>query len=94
MPKDSQTKMSKKETKFSKRKEELSRKKKRNEDSSDDDASFHTDDSEDELDVQEYRKFLKSMFPSKHLDNKIKAGERLKKAINDDEDDGRLWYRG
>jgi ATP-dependent Lon protease len=88
MPRDSQTKMSKKELKVSKKREEPVRKKKQNE-SSDDDASFYTDDdSENEMDVQEYRKFLKKMFPSKHLDKKIKAGERLKELLEDsDEED-------
>jgi ATP-dependent Lon protease len=85
MPRDSQPKMSKKETKNSKRREEETRKKKRNAESSDDDASFYTDDdSENEMDSQEYRKFLKKMFPSKHLDKKIKAGDRLKKVISDE----------
>jgi ATP-dependent Lon protease len=85
MPRDSQPKMSKKETKNSKRREEVSRKKKRNSESSDDDNSFYTDDdSENEMDEQEYRKFLKKMFPSKHLDKKIKAGEKLKKVISEE----------
>jgi ATP-dependent Lon protease len=88
MPRDSKPKMSKKETKNSKRREEENRKKKRNAESSDDDASFYTDDdSENEMDPQEYRKFLKKMFPSKHLDKKIKAGDRLKKVISDEMDD-------
>ena len=65
MPRDNQSKMSKKETKTSKRREEVSRKKKRNSESSDDDNSFYTyDDSENEMDEQEYRKFLKKMFPT------------------------------
>ena len=84
MPRDSQTKMSKKESKVSKKREQQIRKKKQNE-SSDDDASFYTDDdSENEMDDQEYRKFLKKMFPSKHLDKKIKAGERLKEILDYD----------
>jgi len=83
MPRDNQTKMSKNDKKISKKREE--RKRKQN-NSSDDDASFYTDDdSEGEIDPQEYRKFLKQMFPSKHLDKKIKAGDRLKKALEDDE---------
>jgi len=88
MPRDSQPKMSKKETKNSKRREEVSRKKKRNSESSDDDNSFYTDDdSENEMDEQEYRKFLNKMFPSKHLDKKIKAGEKLKKVISEEMDE-------
>jgi len=90
MPRDSQTKMSKKESKNTKRREELVRQKKRNEESSDDDdETFYTDDdSENELDSHEYRKFLKKVFPSKHLDKKIKAGERLKNALNESENEG------
>jgi hypothetical protein len=89
MPRDSQTKMSKRESSKSKRREEEARKKKKNEESSDDDNSFYTDDDEDEdeMDVHEYRKFLKKMFPSKHLDKKIKAGEKLKKTLEDDEEE-------
>jgi ATP-dependent Lon protease len=84
MPRDTKSKMSKNY----KRKEEETRKKKRNEESSDDDNSFYTDDeSENEMDVQEYRKFLKKIFPSKHLDKKIKAGDRLKKVISEEEED-------
>jgi ATP-dependent Lon protease len=79
--------MSKKESNKSKKREEESRKKKKNSESSDDDASFYTDDDEEEMDIHEYRKFLKKMFPSKHLDKKIKAGERLKNQINDDDDE-------
>jgi ATP-dependent Lon protease len=87
MPRDSQTKMSKKESKVSKKRDQQIRKKKQNE-SSDDDASFYTDDdSENEMDVQEYRKFLKKMFPSKHLDKKIKAGERLKEILDDSDEE-------
>jgi len=86
MPRDSQTKMSKKETN-SKKKEEAARKRKQNV-SSDDDASFYTDDDSDaEMDPQEYRKFLKQIFPSKHLDKKIKAGDRLKQALKNSNDE-------
>jgi len=89
MPRDSQTKMSKRESSKSQRREDEARKKKKNEESSDDDNSFFTDDDEDEdeMDVHEYRKFLKKMFPSKHLDKKIKAGEKLKKTLEDDEEE-------
>jgi ATP-dependent Lon protease len=52
-------------------------------DLSDDDTSLYSDDDENdkELDVHEYRKLLRTMFPSKHLENKIKAGENLKSAL-------------
>jgi len=87
MPKDAQAKMTKKESnkKNINKREESNKRRKLNE-SSDDDASFYSDDeSEDEMDVQEYRKFLKKIFPSKHLDNKIKAGSRLKNVLNKSE---------
>jgi len=87
MPRDSQ-KMSKKESNKSKRREEEARKKKKNKESSDDDNFFYTDDDEEEeMDVLEYRKFLKKMFPSKHLDKKIKAGEKLKKTLEDEDEE-------
>ena len=88
MGRNSQTKMSNKETANSKKKEELSKRKKLHQESSDDDESFYTDDdSENELDVIEYRKFLKKMFPSKHLDKKIKSGIRLKQTLKKDQED-------
>ena len=77
MPKDS--KMNKKELYKSKKQEQLAQKKKKNEESDSDSES--SDNSEDEMDVHEYRKFLSKMFPSKHLNKKIKSGEKLKKKL-------------
>ena len=60
-------------------------KKKQNEESSDSD--YNDDDEEDEneeLDMQEYRKFLAKTFPSKNANDKVKAGEKLDKALKDD----------
>jgi len=89
MPKDSQTKMPKRGIKTSKKTVEPVKNKKQNEssddeyDDDDDDESYHTDDNSDtEMDVHEYRKFLKNIFPSKHLDKKIKSGEKLKEILN------------
>jgi protein associated with RNAse G/E len=76
--------MSKKESIKHKKRDENVKKKKKNEESSDDGSIYSDDEEDDEMDVHEYRKFLKNMFPSKHLDNKIKAGERLKKYIKDE----------
>ena len=88
MARDRQLKMSKKESINSKKREEIAKRKKMHQESSDSDSSFYTDDdSENELDVLEYRKFLKKMFPSKHLDKKIKSGERLKHAVEEDDED-------
>jgi ATP-dependent Lon protease len=47
----------------------------------DSDNSSCSDSEDDEMDQHEYRKFLAKMFPSKHMDKKVKAGERLKKAL-------------
>ena len=55
-----------------------------NEESSSSDESIYSDEeSEAEMDQHEYRKFLQKIFPSKHLENKIKAGKRLKKVLTD-----------
>jgi len=89
MTRDNKSKMSKKDNKVSKKTEELSRKKKKNEDSSDDDTSYRSEDDEDDefMDEHEYRKFLQKIFPSKHLENQIASGKRLKKALKEIEDD-------
>ena len=45
----------------------------------DDDMSTHSDsESEEEMDMNEYRKFVKKIFPSKYLKNKIKEGDKEK----------------
>jgi len=76
MPKDSKNK---KELYKSKKQEQLAQRKKKNDESDSDSES--SDNSEDEMDVHEYRKFLSKMFPSKHLNKKIKSGEKLKKKL-------------
>jgi len=47
------------------------------EDDDSDDSNYTTNDEEcdEELDMQEYRKFLYKMFPSQHLKSKIESGE-------------------
>jgi len=84
MPRDNQTKLSKKEQNKVSKKEELRKKKIVDSDSDSNDGS---DTENDEMDVHEYRKFLSKIFPSKHLSKKIKAGEKLKKVADDDDDD-------
>jgi len=84
MVRDTQTKTSKKEV--SKRVEELNRKKKRAAADSDSDSNDDSE-SEEEMDVHEYRKFISKIFPSKHMNKKIKAGEKLKKVLNDDSEE-------
>ena len=85
MTRDSKTKLSKKEIKRSAKNEELSKNKKKIENSDSDDNCESESDS-DEMDVHEYRKYLSKIFPSKHLNKKIKAGEKLKKIVEDDSD--------
>ncbi len=83
MPRDSQTKLSKK----SKKLEEMNMRKKKNQDSDSDNNSCSDSDcdSNGDMDEQEYRKFLSKIFPSKHLNKKIKAGKKLKKVLEDSE---------
>jgi len=91
-------KMTKREqTKKSKKQDELARNRKSHKDSDDDDDNEddydYDEEEEDEMDVHEYRKFLSRMFPSKHMDKKIKMGEKIKKFMKtlppseDDEDE-------
>jgi len=77
-------KMTKREQiKKSKKQDEIARNRKSHKDSDDDggdnDDEYDYDEEEDEMDVHEYRKFLAKMFPSKHMDKKIKMGEKIKK---------------
>ena len=91
MARDSQLKKATKKdlSKRSKKLEEQNRKKKRGAAGSDSggsgDEGSETDSSSEEMDVHEYRKFISKIFPSKHMNKKIKAGEKLKKAIKDAE---------
>lgn len=61
--------------------------KKKRFESSDSDASSSSDDADsdydpnDKLDMAEYRKMLSTMFPSKHLNNKIAADNRMKRTL-------------
>ena len=63
------------------------RRKQIEDDSSDNSSDYNSDETEeddDEIDQHEYRKFLSKMFPSKHINDKVKAGEKLKKAFKKD----------
>jgi ATP-dependent Lon protease len=55
----------------------------------DDDNDFIDDDDDEdgEMDAHEYRKFLSTLFPSKNLSKKVKAGEKLSKKLADNADD-------
>ncbi len=58
-----------------------------------DDSSYHTDDSEPEdFDRKKYHKFLAKLFPSKHMDQKVKEDEKKikpksKKYVSSEEED-------
>ena len=84
MPRDNKNKISKKEQNSSKKQEELKKKKIQDSDSDDNDIS---DSENEEMDAHEYRKFISKIFPSKYINNKIKAGEKLKKVVDEEEDD-------
>jgi ATP-dependent Lon protease len=87
MTRDSSNKLSKKEqVKRSNKKTEPNLKKKKNE-SSDSEHGENTDSDDEEMDMHEFRKYVQKIFPSKHMDKKIKAGEKLKKMVEDDDDD-------
>ncbi|MCJ7800874.1 MAG: AAA family ATPase [Candidatus Marinimicrobia bacterium] len=86
MTRDSQVKSSKGEMRRSKRLELATRKKLAADSSSDDDGELSNSDN-DEMDVHEYRKFLSKIFPSKHLNTKIRAGDRLKKIVEEIDDE-------
>jgi ATP-dependent Lon protease len=87
MTRDSSNKLSKKEQiKGSNKKMEPTLKKKKNE-SSDSDKGENSDSDNEEMDMHEFRKYVQKIFPSKHMDKKIKAGEKLKKMSEYDDDD-------
>jgi len=87
MPRDSSTKLSKREqVKRSNKKAEADRKKKKNEES-DSDNGEGTDSDNEEMDMHEFRKYVQKIFPSKHMEKKIKAGEKLKKIVDDEDEE-------
>jgi len=53
-------------------------------DSNSDTGSDYNSHDENMMDHHEYRKFINTLFPSKHLKEKIKAGEKLKNMSNDE----------
>lgn len=52
---------------------------------SDSDSSYHSD-SENEMDELEYKKFLAKMFPSKHMDKKVKNFKKAKKIVEEEDE--------
>jgi ATP-dependent Lon protease len=87
MPRDTQTKLSAKDKKKFNKQQEMNMRKKRNQDSDSDNDNNQSDSDEqdDNMDVHEYRKLISKIFPSKHLNKKIKAGNKLKKVVDDSE---------
>jgi ATP-dependent Lon protease len=78
MTRENSNKLSKREqVKRFNKKAEANLKKKKNDTSDSDDGNGG--ESENEMDMHELRKYIKKIFPSKHMDKKIKAGEKLKK---------------
>ena len=57
------------------------RSRKLSEDSESDSDNSSCSEEEDELNIHEYRKYLSKMFPSKHLNDKINKGEKLKNKL-------------
>ena len=86
---------SNKPSKQSKKTEELKKKKTQNNDDSTSDNDDKSDSDSEEMDIQEYRKFISKIFPSKHMNNKIKAGEiiksKSKKLILEEDEDEEEW---
>jgi ATP-dependent Lon protease len=87
MTRDTQSKSSKKEVAKRIAKSEMQRQKRKKDESSDSEYFEGSDSADEEMDVHEYRKFLSKIFPSKHLNKKIKAGEKLKKYASANDED-------
>jgi ATP-dependent Lon protease len=85
MTRDQNKIVKKEQNKASKKRDDAIRRRKNNEESSDDGEPNSSDSESDEMDQHEYRKFLSKMFPSKHINDKVKAGEKLKKVIKNDQ---------
>jgi ATP-dependent Lon protease len=81
MPRDNSYKSNSKAS--YKKVDERNTKKKKNDNNSDSEFGSDSDDSDstesDKMNVHELRKYIKTIFPSKHIDNKIQSGEKLKK---------------
>ena len=86
MTKDTQSKSNKKEiiTRSVKAREDKKRNIKKHIDSDNDNDTGSSESDNDDMNTHEYRKFLSKIFPSKHLNKKIKAGEKLKKTLENE----------
>jgi ATP-dependent Lon protease len=73
-----------KKEQMKKKQMEVNRNKKTNMDSDSEQGDIDVDDvddSEQEFDILEYRKVLSNLFPSKHLKDKVTAGEKIKNSL-------------
>jgi ATP-dependent Lon protease len=87
MTRDSSNKLSKREqVKSSSKKSDANLRKKKNETSDSEDGNG-SDSENEEMDMHEFRKYVQKIFPSKHMDKKIKAGEKLKKMVEDEDEE-------
>jgi len=91
MARDNKAKKGQQIAKHARKSDDKNRKRKSNgsSDDDDDDAEKEEDEEEQEEDDEEmteleYRKFLSTMFPSKNMDKKVKAGDKLKAALEND----------
>jgi ATP-dependent Lon protease len=91
MTRDNKSKLSNKKKATPIKKKGTSRKQTEESESSDSDSSVvfeedddEEDDDDEEFDMQEYRKMLASTFPSKHLNKKVAAGEKIKNVLKDE----------
>ena len=84
MTKDTQPKSNKKEiiTRSAKAREDKKRNIKKHIDSDNDNDNGSSESDNDDMNAHEYRKFLSKIFPSKHLNKKIKDTEKEKRIIN------------
>jgi len=72
-------------TRSKRRLEEEKRKHNRNQSSDESDQEYSESEyDEQEMDMHEYQKFLSKIFPSKHLNEKIKAGKKSKQQVQED----------
>jgi len=87
MTRDISNKLSKREQiNSSNKKDDANLKKKKNETSDSEDDEHGSDSNDEEIDMHEFRKYVQKIFPSKHMDKKIKAGEKLKKMAQEEEE--------
>ena len=69
------------------RSNETKLKKKRNESSDSDDWNSSSESDDEKINIHEFRKYVQKIFPSNHLDKKIKAGEKLKKLAEEEHEE-------